>query len=147
MSEDLGQKGGRTLPVNRQTIRDAIVAQAMRAREEREQSEAAEKRRKRAKRDDEIRARKSSEARDRKGNLVRALNESNRRVRTHLKEASRSLAAALRAATETPAPRRSVEGRQQQKTIRDLQNALGAIRRVGTGNFDENDFEVDLDFD
>lgn len=137
----------RTLPVNRQTIRESIIAQIEAQRLEAIEQEKAARRRARDERVKRKRAADIRTARNRKGRRLRALNESNERVRGNVAAAARSLRAALRAATEVSAPRHSPEGRAQQRMVRQLEAALGSLRGVGAGKFDETDFEVDLDLD
>lgn len=138
---------GSTLPVERQTIRESIIAQIEAQRLEAIEEEKARRRRAREERTRKRRAADITTARERKGRRLRALNEANERVRSNVGQAARSLRAALRAATEVSAPRHSPEGRVQQRTIRNIEAALASLRGAGVRDFDETDFEVDLDLD
>lgn len=135
------------VPTTRETIREALLALAEERRREVVDFEEDRKRSHREKQAKVRREVREKRSRSRKAAMLRSVNESNERVRNHLSDASRSLAAALRSATEHKFPRHSEEGRQQDRTIRALENALGAVRRVGAGRYDEDNFEVDLDLD
>jgi len=147
--DDIGrdEAQGTTLSVERQTIRESILAQIEAQRREALEEEKARRRRAREERSQERRAADLSTARERKGRRLRALNEANERVRGNVAAAARLLRAALRAATEVSAPRHSAEGRAQQRTVRSIEAALASLRGAGARAFDEADFEVDLDLD
>lgn len=145
--EDENQTETNSVAVNRETIREAILAQAERRRQEVVEFEEEERKRRRKTRVEKREREREDRATTRKKARVRAANEANERVRRNLTEAARSLSAALRAATEHGFPRHSEEGRTQQKTIKALQNAMAAVRRVGVGRHDEENVQVDLDLD
>jgi hypothetical protein len=145
--DETGREERRSLPLDRQTIRESIIAQIEEQRLERIEQEKVARRRAR---EDHSRARRASDikkARESKGRRLKALNEANDRVRGNVAAAARSLSAALRAATEVPVSRHTDEGRVQQRTVRKLQAALSSLRGVGAGDFDETNFEIDLDLD
>ena len=138
------------LQVERQTIRQVMAA----LREEQEQEKFAQAQQKVAKKREQRaeqlrRARKEREnrARERHAARTKALKDSNSKVAAHVADASRALRAALRDATETPMQRRSAEGREQQRIVRSIQTAMGALRRIGGGSFYETDVDFDLDLD
>jgi len=137
----------RFVPAERQTIRDAILAQAEERRREEAEREHAERRQAREDRIQKRRTTDLKKARDRKAKNLRAVNESNARTRAHLSDAARSLKAALKAATGVKLSRHSDEGRQQQRDVRSIQASMASLRGVGAGDFDEANFEVDLDLD
>ena len=137
----------RSVPVDQQTIRDAIVAAAEERHREDAERVRVERRQAREGRIQKRRTGDLNKARDRKAQNLGAVNESNARTRSHLSDAARSLRAALRAATETKLSRHSDEGRQQQRNVRSIQASMASLRGVGAGNFDETNFDVDLDLD
>lgn len=145
--EDNKEALGKTTSVERQTIRDVITAQVETGHQERRDHERAERRRAQDERIQKRRADDLRGARTRKASNLRAINQANARVRTHVASAAQSLKAALRDASGVPLPGHSEEGRKQQRTIRAIQDVVASLRRVGAGNFDETDFEVDLDLD
>ena len=137
----------KVMPVDRQTIRDTIAAQAQARFQEQANLERADRHRSRDERLKKRRANELKSARTHKANNLRVANESNRSVRSHVAAAARELQAALRDASNVSMPRHSEEGRRQQRDIRSIRDAVGALRRIGAGDFDETDFEVDLDLD
>lgn len=147
MSEGQDNDQDRELPVDRQTIREAIIAQVEAHRQELQEREAAERRRARHEKQERRRETSLREARERKGRRLRALNEANARATRHVLEAGRSLRAALRDACGVSLPRHSPEHRAQAQIIRAIEDAMNSLRRVRATEFDESDVEVDLDLD
>jgi hypothetical protein len=144
---DREDDGGRKVPLDRQTIRESILARIEDQRLEALREEKAERRKARKVRVEQRRAADVRKAKHRKESRLRAVNEANDRVRGNVAAASRSLRAALRAATAVPLPRHSDEGRAQQRTIRKIESAITSLRDVRVGTFDETKVEVDLDLD
>jgi len=131
--------------VERETIREAVVAQQELEREQRIAVERAEARRARDRRAEQRREERVAQAREAQARRVRALEEANDRVAANVAEASRALRGALRAASEVPLGRQSVEGREQRRLVRSIEDAMGALRRIRRGTFHEGELELDLD--
>lgn len=130
--------------VERRSIQEAMMAYLeARRREERDAKLAAERQVK-----EQRTAERTVRARDVKGRRLKAANEAQQRVSGHVADALGSLRAALRAASEVRFPRHAPEGRQQAHTIRDLEDALTALRRASrVPKYDSDNFEVDVDLD
>jgi hypothetical protein len=150
MSEGQDNDQDRELPVDRQTIREVILAQVEAHRLELlglQEREAAKRRRVRHEKQERRRETSIREARDQKGRRLRTLNEANVRATRHILAASCSLRAALRDACEVSLPRHSAEHRAQVQIIRAIKDAMNCLRRVRTTELDEANVEVDLDLD
>ena len=145
--EDNEKTPEKVTSVERQTIQDVITAQVEAAHQEQHDLERAERRQARDERLQKRRKDDLDRVRTRKASNLKAVNQANARVRTHVASAAQSLRAALRDASGVPLPRHSEEGRKQQHDIRSIQGAMASLRRIGAGDFDETDFEVDLDLD
>lgn len=77
--------------------------------------------------------------------LTKAFKHTTDMVGERVAAATSSLRAARRAATQYPLPRESPEARDAQRMARDIDAALGALRRVGRGTFHEADVDLDLE--
>lgn len=133
--------------VERRTIREVIQAQHAVALREQEQERLAARRQEREERSQKRRKVREDRARQVHAHRVKALNEAKERVGAHVSDASRSLSAALRDLSETQAPRRTPEGREQQRMAQALLAAMGALRRVGRGTFHETDIDLAAEVD
>ena len=132
---------------DRLTIREVIRAQHETVMQEQAEARTAARRKQRDERAKQRRTEREDRARQTHARRLKALNDSAGRVTAHVATAARSLSAALRDATDTPAPRHTAEGREQQRMVREIQAALGAIRRVGRGAFHETDIDLSAEID
>jgi hypothetical protein len=144
MAEQDDQK---TISADRQIAREALLSQVEERRREEALRESIRRREARDERAKQRRKERLGEARKRKAARRQVLNKTNDRVRSHVSDASRSLRAALQDASSVSVPRHSEEGRNQQRVVRALQDAIRSLRRVGASRLDSEDFDVDLDVD
>jgi hypothetical protein len=136
-----------TEQVERQTIREVLEAQHQARVLEQQEAERARRIKRREDRVKQHRAERETRARQAHARRLKALNEVNEQVGAHVGSASRSLRAALRAVSEVSAPRHTEEGREQQRLVRALQTAMGALRGVGRGDFHETDIDLGAELD
>lgn len=136
------------LASDRQSIRDAIMAQLEERALEEDRKEYQRRLLKREQQANARRSRAKREAVYRKNQRIEELNETSKRAQERILEASYALKRALRAVFEVRVPRRTAEWRQQQKRVRAIQNAIANLRQASRGvQFDENSFETDFDID
>lgn len=134
--------------VERQTIRQAILARRHKLEQERLEAEERERVKEREKRAQKRKAKRQEDLRRKVTERQKAHSDAQRRVQSLVSQAARNLGAALRAASEKPMPRHTPQGRDQNRMIRDLESAMGAIRRVGSTTFHESNLDVgDIDLD
>ena len=132
--------------VVRQSIRDAVSQRTIEERRMREVAAKTARQQVRKERADARLKTRITRVTAQKKARVAALARSREKVQSHLAAASRELQRALRAAQNVPLHRHSPEGREQLRVVRNLTEAMGAVKAAGKSSYYSSE-GVDLDFD
>lgn len=130
--------------VTRETIREALTYHLQTRQQERIEAEKAERR---AVRDGRAKKRKEAlvrQAREEHAKRLRVLAKAESQMMEHATEAAKSLKAALRIATQIKMPRQSSAGQHHLRSVRALESAVAALRRIGRVTYGDPDELTDL---